>query len=181
MARIEMLAREDMDPRQREVHDDIVAGPRGSVRGPFQAWLRSPELADRGQQLGEFCRFNTSLGPRLSELAILVTARHFTAQFEWYAHAPLAAKAGISDAVIEAIRTRGTPQFEKEDEAAVYAFASEYYAGHRVSTETYERVKALFGERGVADLVGVMGYYMLVSATLNVFEMETPDGDVLDP
>lgn len=181
MPRIEMLEREAMDARQQQVHDEIVAGPRGGTRGPFQAWLRSPELADRGQKLGEFCRYNTSLGPRLSELAILVTARHFTAQFEWYAHAPMAARAGVDDAVIEAIRTRATPQFDKEDEATVYAFASEYYASHRVSDETYQRAKTLFGERGVADLVGVMGYYMLVSATLNVFEMDTPDGDVLDP
>ena len=99
-----------MSPQQLRVHDEILDDPRRSIQGPFHAWLYSPELADRAQQLGKFCRFSSSLPKRLSELAILVVARHWSAQFEWYAHAPMAISAGISVKVVEAIRTKEIPR-----------------------------------------------------------------------
>ncbi len=183
MARLQPLSPEEMTEAQRRVVDDILAGPRGGLRGPFLAWLRSPELADRGQKLGEFVRYNTSLEPRLSELAILVTARHWSAQYEWYAHAPIAREAGLPDAVIEAVRTGAQPQFEDQDEAMIYEFCSEYYANHRVDDARYHAIVNRFGEIGAVELVGIMGYYGLVAMTLNVFEMALPEGEPepLDP
>ena len=106
MSRIPALQLSEMNAEQRRFHDDIVAGPRGGMGGPFQAWIHSPEFADRAQKLGEYCRFNSVLEPRLSELAILITARKWTAQFEWFAHEPMALKAGLSAVVIADIRER---------------------------------------------------------------------------
>jgi 4-carboxymuconolactone decarboxylase len=176
MSRLAPLEPARLTPEQKKVYDDILAGPRGGIGGPFAAWLRSPALADRAQKLGEFCRFNTSLPKRLSELAILMTARHWTAQFEWYAHARMAREAGLADAIIEAIRVRQRPAAMQDDEAAIYDFCNEAYALHYVTDDTYARAIALFGEPTVVELVGVIGYYCLVSLTLNVFRMPLPDG-----
>lgn len=177
MPRLEPLTPETMTEEQRRIAEEIAAGPRGGLRGPFQAWLRSPALADRGQRLGEFCRFNTTLPPRLSELAILVTARHWTAQYEWYAHARIAREAGVPEAAIEAIARRETPPLDDADQALVYRFAAEYYATHRISDATYQAAVERLGEQGVVELVGIMGYYGLVAMTLNVFEMPLPEGE----
>ena len=179
MARVTELSRDEMSEEQRRVADEIAAGPRGGLRGPFPAWLRSPTFADRAQKLGAFCRFDTSLEPRLTELAILVTARYWTAQYEWFAHAKIARRAGLADEIIEAIRTRATPEIADPDEALVYRFASEYYATHRVGAETYAAAVARLGEHGVVELIGLMGYYGLVAMTLNVFEMDLPEGEPL--
>lgn len=176
MPRIRFLTDDEMSDEQRRMRDEIVGGPRGGVRGPFNAWMHRPPLLDRAQKLGAYCRFDSSLEPRLSELAILVTARHWGAQFEWYAHGPLAEKAGISAANVEAIRTRGEPNFDKEDEATVYGFAKELYETGTVSQATYDKAVGVLGEGRVVDLVGVCGYYCLVSMTLNVFDMPLPDG-----
>ncbi len=176
MPRIPAIDPADMNDAQRQFHDAIVSGPRGGMGGPFQAWIHSPEFADRAQRLGEYCRFNSVLEPRLSELAILITARHWTAQFEWYAHEPMALKGGLSKMVIEAIRERRQPTFDKADEAAVYEFATELYRERTVSDATYASAKTQLGEQGVVDLVGVLGYYVLVAMTLNVFDMPLPEG-----
>jgi 4-carboxymuconolactone decarboxylase len=156
MPRLAPLVPQSLSPEQKKVYDDILAGPRGGIGGPFAAWLRSPTMADRAQKLGEFCRFNTSLPKRLSELAILMTARHWTAQFEWYAHARMAREAGLGEAIIEAIRTHARPLQMQDDEAAIYDFCNEAYALHYVTDATYARAIALFGEATVVELVGVM-------------------------
>ncbi len=179
MARLSDLNRGEMDEEQGRIADEIAAGPRGGLRGPFRAWLRSPTLADRAQKLGEFCRYNSSLPPQLSELAILVTARHWRAQYEWFAHAKIASEAGVADEVIEAIRTGGTPEVADPGQALVYDFAREYYATSRVGEATYARAVAQLGEPGVVDLVAIMGYYGLVAMTLNVFDMPLPEGEPL--
>ena len=176
MPRILPPAPEDMTDAQRQFRDNIVSGPRGGMGGPFQAWMHSPDFADRAQKLGEYCRFNSVLETRLSELAILITARHWTAQFEWYAHAPMALKGGLSPAVIEALRLGAQPEFAKADEAAIHAFCTELYRDARVSDATYAQAKAQLGSQGLVDLVGILGYYAMVSMTLNVFEMPLPDG-----
>jgi 4-carboxymuconolactone decarboxylase len=176
MPRLKPLPPEEMDAEQRRIHDAIVSGPRGGIRGPFLAWLRSPVLADRAQHLGEFCRFNSSLEPRLSELAILCTARHWAAQFEWYAHEPMAQRGGLAQDIIDAIRVGERPSFTNSDEEAIYDFCDEMYRTKRVSQMTYDRAVAELSERGVVDLVGIIGYYALVSMTLNAFEMPLPDG-----
>jgi 4-carboxymuconolactone decarboxylase len=177
MPRLVPLDLAKLDPEQRKVADAIVAGPRGGLRGPFEPWLRSPVLADRAQKLGEYCRFHNSLPRDLSELAICLVGRHFKAQFEFYAHARLAREAGLAPAIIEAVRTRQTPPFTREVERVVYDFVTEYLATNRVAGANYKRAIDAFGEKGVVDLVGVCGYYMLVSMTLNVFEMPLPPGE----
>ena len=170
------LDAESMTPDQRRVADAIASGPRGGLRGPFQAWLRSPELADRLQKVGEYLRFNTSLPRRLNEFAILITARAWDAQFEWYAHHRLALEAGLDPKIAEALARGERPQRMAEDESAVYDFCTRLRAERRVDDETLERVTALFGEEGVIELIAVSGYYDLVSMTLNVAEVGLPDG-----
>ena len=177
MARFAPLDLERLSPDQKRVADEIRSGPRGGMRGPFEAWLRSPGLADHAQKLGAYCRFGTSLAKDVSELAILLTGKRYRAQFEFWAHARLARDAGVPDDVIEAIRTDAEPQLRREVDKAVYALVTEYFATTRVSDATYERALAALGERGLVDLVGLVGYYSLVSMTLNVFEVGLPEGE----
>jgi 4-carboxymuconolactone decarboxylase len=172
----------DLDPArmseaQRAVHDRIASGPRGRVEGPLRVWLNSPDLADKAQALGAFCRYGTSLPPRLSELAILVTGAHWQAGFEWFIHAPIAIQAGIDAAAAETIRTGGTPTFAKADEAAVYAFAHDLVTRRRVSDATYAKAKAELGDKAVVELVGVLGYYALISMTIVAFDVPVPPGE----
>lgn len=177
MSRVPLLAPEDMTEAQRAVRDAIAAGPRGpSAFGPFNAWLQSPEFANRAQELGALLRFGTSIEPRLKELAILCVGRWWTAQFEWYAHKKLALEAGLSAAVIDALEARARPEFGNEDEAVVYDFAQELLARRDVSDARYAAAEALLGRAGVVELVGVLGYYTLVSMTLNVFRAPLPEG-----
>ncbi len=165
-----------MTPAQREVHDTIVSGPRGSVRGPFLTWLRNPEMADAAQKLGEYCRFNTRISRDLAEIAILVTGAHYRTEFEYWAHSELAREAGVPDAVIEAIRTGADPDFETDLAATVYRTARALNARHRLTDDEYEAALAILGEEGIVDVISLCGYYALVSLTLNVAEVPTPDG-----
>ncbi len=165
-----------MTPAQREAAAAIMSGPRGSMRGPFKALLQSPVLADRAQRLGAFVRFESSLPARLNELAILVVARHWTAQFEWYAHRELAEAAGLDPAIADAIALGRRPASMAADEAAIHDFALELLTTKQVSDATFARVRDLFGEAGVIDLVGALGYYTLVSMVLNVDRYELPEG-----
>ena len=177
MSRVPILTPEDMNEAQRAVRDAIAAGPRGSSRyGPFNAWLQSPEFADRAQALGALLRFGTSIEARLKELAILCVGRHWTAQFEWYAHRKLALEAGLAESIVDSIEARERPAFKNGDEAVVYDFAQELLASHEVSDARYAAAEALLGRAGVVELVGVLGYYTLVSMTLNVFHAPLPDG-----
>lgn len=176
MSRLAPLAADTMSAEQRRIHDLIAAGPRGRAGGPFPAWLRSPELAQRGQHLGALLRFGTSLPPRLSEMAILMTARHWRSGYEWFAHAPLAAKGGLSGAVIEALRQGQRPSAMAEDEDALYDLVGELYATNRVAAATYTHAVNAFGEAGVVEIVAIAGYYCLVSLTLNAFEVLPPPG-----
>lgn len=176
MNRLPPLNPDELSERQKEVYSNIASGPRGSVRGPFPAWIRSPELADHGQKLGAFVRYNTSFEPRLAELAILMCARFWTAQYEWYAHARLAREGDLADTVIDAIAKRERPAMA-DDEAAVHDFCQELHRDHNVSDATYQRVIDLFGERGAVELIGISGYYTMVSMTLNVAGVELPEGE----
>ena len=176
MPRLGEIDRARLSDEQRRVADQIQSGPRGGLAGPFWPWLRSPGLADRAQKLGEFVRFNSTLSQRLFELAVLVTAQHWKAQFEWYAHAPLARKAGLGEDIITAVQAGTRPKFANADEAAVYYFATELYARRRVGDAAYAAALAHLGEQGVVELVGILGYYALVSMTLNVFGIEVRQG-----
>jgi 4-carboxymuconolactone decarboxylase len=174
--RFKPLAPQEMTDAQRKVYQEIAGGPRGGVRGPFNALLRSPELTDRAQKMGEYIRFNTSLPPRLSEFAILITARYWGSQYEWFAHAPLAAKGGLPSSVIAELQSGKRPGAMNEDEAAVYDFCHELHTTKGVSDAAYQRALERFGERGIVDLVGVSGYYTLVSMVLNVDRHPLPAG-----
>jgi 4-carboxymuconolactone decarboxylase len=165
-----------MTPEQRQVADAITSGPRGRMTGPFNAWLRDPALADRLQKVGEHVRFKSVLPARLNEFAILITARAWTSQYEWYAHHPLALKAGLDPAVAAALADGQPPRGMKSDEAIVYAFCTELHRDKRVSDATYRSALDAFGETGVMDLVGVSGYYVTVSMTLNVAQVMPPPG-----
>jgi len=177
--RFKPLSPETMTPEQKEVADRIMAGPRKGMRGPFSALLRSPELADAAQKLGEYVRFKTSIPPRLNELAILLTARHWTAQYEWYAHHRLAMQAGLAPDIAAAIAEGKRPASMGPEETIVYNFGHELIETGQVSDANYKAVVDKFGERGAIDLIGVMSYYSLVSMVLNVDRVPIPEGGKL--
>jgi 4-carboxymuconolactone decarboxylase len=165
-----------MTPAQRTVAEAIMSGPRGRMSGPFNAWLRSPELADRLQKVGEYVRFNTSLDKRLNEMAIIMTAQYWGSQYEWYAHAPLAIKAGLDPETIAALGAGKKPEKMKDDEAIVWEFTTQLRRDHGVDDAIYAKAVDKFGEPGVMDLVAVNGYYDVVSMTLNVAHVAPPPG-----
>ncbi len=176
MSRIPLFPLEHMTVEQRRVYDAMVAGPRGMVVGPMRAALHRAELADKWQQLGEILRYRTSLPPRLSELAILITARHWSSQLEWQQHAPAALKGGLSPAVIEALRCERHPRFENADEEAVYDYCIELHEKQSVNDDTYRRALDAFGVLGVVDLTALIGYYSMVAMTLIAHEIPLPEG-----
>jgi len=176
MTRIPDLEPDQMTDAQREVHDAIARGPRQGVRGPLAVWLHRPELARHAQALGRYCRYETSLPPRCSELAILVIARIWGSEYEWYAHKPIALAAGLDPAIVEAIRSHTAPAFADAAEAAIYAFVTELHRDRQVSDAVYAEAIAQLGEPGVIDLVGLAGYYSLISMTINVFQVAPPAG-----
>jgi 4-carboxymuconolactone decarboxylase len=179
---------EQLTPEQAAFVQHLLAGPRGDgstspdavdrilQRGPFNAWTRSPVLAERLQKVGEYIRFETSLPLRLNEFAILIAARHWTSQYEWFAHLPLALKAGLDPKVASELADNRRPAGMKDDEAAIYDFCTQLHRTRNVTDEAFNRAKQLFGEKGVMDLIGVTGYYTTVSMTLNVANVPLPGG-----
>ena len=163
-----------MTPQQRTVADAIMSGPRKGMSGPFNAWLRSPELADRLQKVGEYVRFNSSLDRRLNEMAIIMTAQYWGSTYEWFAHAPLAIKAGLDPDIVAAIGAGNKPAKMKDDEAIVWEFATQLRRDHHVDDDIYAKAVNKFGENGVVDLIAVSGYYDVVSMTLNVAHVSPP-------
>lgn len=174
--RIPLFPREDMSDAQRAVYQAIVNGPRGKVVGPLRAALHAPELADRWQKLGELLRYRTSLPPRLSELAILVVARHWDSQFEWYAHAPIAEKVGLPAGMIEAIRTGALAATPHPADQVVLAYSAELLREHSVRDATYAAARELLGDTGIVELTALVGYYSMVALTLNAHEIPLPPG-----
>jgi len=171
MSRLLPPAKDTLTPEQHEVHNKIASGPRGAVVGPLGVWLWRPELADRAQALGEYCRYNSSLSKRLSELAIIITGRHWASEFEWQHHKPIAIEAGLDEKIVEAIRRNDEPEFSNEDEKAVYALSTELWRTKNVSAATYKNAIDKLGQDAVVDLVGVLGYYGFISMTINAFEV----------
>jgi 4-carboxymuconolactone decarboxylase len=178
----------EMTPEQLAVAKAIMTGPRASVgspaaaagatslSSPFNVWNRRPELANNLQKVGEYIRFRSSLPPRLNEFAILIVARKWGSQYEWFAHHRLAMQGGLDPAVAEELRQGRVPAGMKDDERVVYDFGTELHERHGVSDATYKRALDAFGEQGVADLIAVNGYYVLVSMTLNVDRTPVPGG-----
>jgi 4-carboxymuconolactone decarboxylase len=176
MSRLPPLAPEDMTPEQRRVLGEIIAGPRGRAVGPHHAWLNSPGLADRAQRLGAYLRFESHLAARLRELAILVTGAHHRAEYEWYSHVRFAHEAGVPETVTEAIRLGRTPELTDPAERIVHRVALELCREHRLAQPAFDEAVAALGLPALVDLIGTVGYYALVSLTLNAFEIPTPDG-----
>ena len=174
MPRLDLPPEEAMTPAQKAAVAEAVAGIRGRVPAPMVAWLQNPDLASRAQKLGELLRYQTTLEPRLSELAILVCGRHWTSHHEWTAHKREGLKAGMDPEVIVAIAARRTPELRDAREQAVYDVSTTLLATGRVPKPLYAAGVAALGERGLVELVGILGYYCLVALTLNTFELGIP-------
>lgn len=175
-ARVPLLALEEMDPAQRRLYDEVVSGPRGRMIGPLRAAIHSPELAVLWSQFGEFLRYRTCLPPRLNELAIIVTARRWTSQVEWWVHARACAAAGMPEAVISAIAERRAPAFPEAADLEVYEFTRALQETGQVTDALHAAIGRRWGTRGVVELTAVIGYYTMVSLTLNAHRLPLPDG-----
>jgi 4-carboxymuconolactone decarboxylase len=177
--RLPILTEDKLDDAQRALLQSLRAGPRGDrvkLGGPFGVYMHAPQYGELTQQLGAFLRFKTSLEPRLSEFAILCTARIWRSQYEWHAHAPIAEKAGVKAEVIGDIKAGRTPKKAAKDERAIFDFVQELYKKRRVGERNYKRVQGVLGDRGIVELIGILGYYTGVSMVLNVFNVPLPDG-----
>ena len=174
MARLHLPSVDEMTPGQRDVHDEVVSGVRGRLVGPLRAVIHSPDLARRWSRLGEYLRFSTCLPKKLNELAIIVTGRRWNSQLEFLIHAEAAVAAGLDPSCIEAIRLGEAPTFADESEAEVYEFARLLQQTGNVNDTVHAAVTARWGARGVVELTGVIGYYTMVSMTLNAHGIPIP-------
>jgi 4-carboxymuconolactone decarboxylase len=168
----------DMNEAQKKAAADLAAGPRKGVFGPFIPLLRSPDLMDRVQRVGEYLRFGSSIPAKLNEFAMLITARHVTNQFEWAVHHPIALKAGVARETVDALSRGERHAGMDPDEALVHDFVSELLATHFVGDATYAKALARFGERGIVDLVGTVGYFLGICLLMNAAQTPAPAGDV---
>ena len=168
------LKPEEMSPAQREVAAEIAAGPRGEVRGPFIAWIHHPELARRLQALGEQLRWKAKLPPQLIELAVLICARRWSCQHEWFMHEKLAREAGLDSQILSSLAKGEKPERLSTDQAAVYDFCKDLHATGRASDAAFAAVKDRFGLEGALELVALSGYYSLMAMVLNTAGMPLP-------
>jgi 4-carboxymuconolactone decarboxylase len=176
--RLPVLAEEHLTAEQRALLDSIRSGPRGAsiqIRGPFAVFLHAPEFGQLAQTLGGHLRYKTGVSPRLSEFAILCTARLWRAQYEWFAHEPQAERAGVKPATIRDLHAGRVPKSAPKDERAIYDFIHELYKTRRVSDKSYKRVQAVLGDAATVELVGILGYYVLVAMILNIYRMMPPE------
>jgi 4-carboxymuconolactone decarboxylase len=175
LSRIPLFPEAGLNPEQRIVYDKVASGPRGAVVGPMRAALHSPELADRWQWMGEFLRYQSTLPPRLSELTILVCGRYWNSAVEWYVHADAGLRAGLSEAVVDAIRQSLPPPFAFADEALVYEYTRQLLLNGRVGDAAYGAARETLGDVGIVELTALVGYYTMVAMTLNAHQVPTPD------
>jgi len=162
---------------QKRVHEIIASGPRGRVRGPLAIWLHRPELAEAAQALGAYCRYGSSLEPKLSELAILCMACVWQSEFEWWAHKPIALKAGLSPEIAEALKAGKRPDFTDIEEAVVHDVVFALSKERKIPDDLYDKAGTILGNNRLVDLVGLCGYYTLISMTLNAFDVPLPEGE----
>jgi len=174
--RFKPLKYEQLDPSQKKMADNLLAGERGSANGPYNVLLRSPEVGDLAQKLGAQLRFHSSLPRKLNEFAIILTGRYWTSQYEWYAHRRYALEAGLKEEIIAAVAEGKRPSGMLPDEEAVYNFTTELLNTKQVSNAAFRSVAEKFGETGAVDLTCVIGYYQLVSSLLNIDRYPLPDG-----
>lgn len=186
MTRLTPLTRSDLDEDQATLWDALVESrgggvhlfdPAGALVGPFNSWVHVPRIGRRLSSLGAHIRFRTSLDRRLSEIAICTVGAHWHSEFEFWAHAPMAIEHGVSESVIDALRAGEMPEFERDDERTVHAVVHQLLNDRRVDDATYAAAKELLGEPGLVELASTVGYYCLISMTLNLFEVALPDGE----
>jgi 4-carboxymuconolactone decarboxylase len=179
-ARFAPLTPDQLTPPQKAWADAIAVPPRNAkfTNPPYRAYIRNPDLAPKLSALSDYLRWNTSLPPRLSELAILITARQWTAHYEWFAHYPLAMKAGLDPEVANGIANGVRPEKMKDDEAALYDLATALYRDKKVPDGVYKAALEKFGEGGIMDIIGIIGYYDLVSMTLITIQAGAPNNSV---
>lgn len=178
--RLEKLAYDDLSADQKKVWDDVVSGPRKKMHGPFFIWLHSPELLSRGQNLGLYARFHSSLPPRLSELCILIMASHWQCAGEWIDHEPIAREQGVDRDALESLRVGRPATFKREDEQAAYELAQQLLHTRKVSDDCYAKARNILGERGMLDVVAVLGYFSMIDMSMKTFDMRPGAGEV-DP
>lgn len=179
--RLPAIPEDRFTPAQRTLVDSIRSGPRGQFKmsGPFYCYLHAPSFGELAQKLGAHCRFGTSIAPRLSEFAILATARHWKSQYEWAAHVGIAEQKGVKPETIRDLRAGREPKKAPKDERAIYAFIKELYRNKRVSNRTYQNVNTILGDAGTVEFVGLLGYYAMVAMTLDAFRMPVAEGTPL--
>ena len=178
--RLKLLSPGEMTEHQKETYDDSIASKRGKPPPPMMAWLNSPEMARHATRLGAYLRFDTLFPAKLSEIAILVTARHWTSHYEWYAHKRLALAGGMDPGIIEDIRQRRAPHFDDPKAQAIYDVATSLHRTHVLPKPLYDHAALVLGERGLVEIIGLCGYYTLVSMTLNAYEFDLPEGEISD-
>jgi 4-carboxymuconolactone decarboxylase len=176
VSRLPDLDYDRMDAHQKGIHDGLKNSPRGRVSGPFPLLLRTPELCDRFQALGKYLRFECSLDKQLIELVVLTVARHFRAQYEFWAHATFARQHGLPDAVIDAIAAGDAPDLPSPTHELLYAYTREILETNRCSQATYDRMLAEFGEESFVEIAVLAGYYSCGAVLMNTFEVVPPDG-----
>lgn len=172
MARLSLPEYNSLSDDQKRVYNDIASGPRGSVRGPLAIWLNRPDLADAAQNLGRYCRYDCSLPKKLRELAILTTARIWDAEFEWAAHVEHARAAGLAENVINALRTNTEMPFLTDEEAVVYDVTRTLNTMRALPDDLYHHAHETLGRDQLVDLIGLLGYYSLISMTIKAFEID---------
>jgi 4-carboxymuconolactone decarboxylase len=175
--RLKLLSPGEMSTDQKQTYDESIAGKRGAPPAPMMAWLNSPEMARHATRLGGVLRFDTIFPAKLSEIAILVTARHWTSHYEWFAHKRLALKGGMDAKIIEDIRDRRTPHFDDPKARMIYDVARSLHEAHGLSKALYDEAVTVLTVRGLVEIIGLCGYYTMVSMTLNTFEFDLPDGE----
>ena len=183
ITRFPPLKADELSPAQKAWADQIALPPRNAKFGaaPYRAYIRNPELAPKLSALSDYLRWNTTLPPRLSEFAIMITARNWTAQYEWAAHYPLALKAGLDVKILGDLSAGRRPENMRDDETALYDLATALYRDKKVSDPVYKAAVEKFGERGVMDIIGIIGYYDLVSMTLITAQVPAPDNSTAPP
>ena len=175
MNRLPALSEQQWSDEQRQLAEEIINGPRGALLPPFEPLLRSPELMAHAQRMGEYLRYRSALGQRLSELAMLLTARHWSQPVEWAIHAPIAREKGIPAQAVQAINERRQPEALAADEWVVYHFCQQLHQHKKVSDDIWQQAIDLWGEKGVVDLIGINGYYSFLSMIMNGAQTPVPD------
>ena len=177
MSRLPVLQLQDLTAEQKRVYEEIARVRNGVVRGPFPIWLRNPELADRANQFGNVLRMQGKLEKRLFELMVLIVARHWSSQYEWFAHAKAALNAGLSPEIVDAIQNNRRPESLREDEQLVYEIISEIVDTRTLSQPSYDRALAALGLDLLIELITAAGFYTMIAMVLNAFDAPVPSGE----